>query len=505
MVCALPDHPRHFDPCYTDDSRLYSFLLLAWCEAVLGALKNENSELKVTINRSLRLNRVPPTLLEMLVERFQMVNPKWLENHRMGRWNRGTKKTLRFYRRLGKNGIILPRGYTRQLILLLKRQNLAYCIDDQRRLMPAVNFSFKGKLKPFQYIAADEMLKKDFGTLSAPTGSGKTIVGLFLIAQRRQPTVVVVHTKDLAFQWIQRIEKFLGIPADEVGLIGAGKKRIGDRITVALVQSLYRRTDQVAPLTGHLVVDECHRAPSRTFTEAVTAFDCRHMLGLSATPWRRDKLSKLIFWYLGDVHHEVDRVQLEEKGHILKADVVIRLTDFEPYFDPVNDYSRMLSELTADDARNRLIASDVTKEVRTGRGVCLVLSDRKKHCETLQGILHYKFNLDAELLTGDLSDDARKVVLRRLNKGLVNVLIATGQLVGEGFDCPKLSTLFMATPIRFSGRVMQYIGRILRPAKGKSRARVYDYVDERVAPLAAAAKARQRAYGGDTGDVFQKK
>jgi superfamily II DNA or RNA helicase len=347
------------------------------------------------------------------------------------------------------------------------------------------------------------MLKKDFGTLSAPTGSGKTVIGLFLIAQRRQPSVVVVHTKDLAFQWIQRIEQFLGIPADRVGLIGAGKNKIGEWITVALVQTLYRCTDRIVPHTGHLVVDECHRAPSRTFTEAVTAFDCRYMLGLSATPWRRDKLSKLIFWHLGDVHHEVDKLQLEEKGHILKADVVVRTTAFEPYFDPVNDYSRMLSELTADDTRNRLIASDVAQEVRAGKGVCLVLSDRKKHCETLQGILRYKLDVHADLLTGDLSDEARRAVLARLKNGQVNVLIATGQLIGEGFDCPDLSTLFMATPIRFSGRVMQYLGRILRPARGKSRARVYDYVDERVAPLAAAAKARQRVYGGGSGELFQ--
>ena len=227
------------------------------------------------------------------------------------------------------------------------------------------------------------------------------------------------------------------------------------------------------------------------------------MLGLSATPWRRDKLSKLIFWHLGDVHHEVDKAKLEQNGYIMKADVVVRTTTFEPYFDPIHDYSRMLSELTADDARNRMIAADVEKEVRSGKGVCLVLSDRKKHCESIQGILRYKFNVRSELLTGDLKDDARQAVMTRLKQGKVKVLIATGQLIGEGFDCPDLSTLFMATPIRFSGRVMQYLGRILRPSEAKSRARVYDYVDIRVAPLAAAAKARQRVYGGASGEIFR--
>jgi superfamily II DNA or RNA helicase len=329
-------------------------------------------------------------------------------------------------------------------------------------------------------------------------------MGLALIAQRRQPTVVVVHTKELAYQWIQRIEQFLGIPADRVGLIGAGKKRLGDRITVALVQTLYRMTDAVVPRVGFLVVDECHRTPSRTFTEAVTAFDCQYMLGLSATPWRRDRLSKLIFWHLGDVHHEVNQRHLEEKGHILKADVIFRPTRFSPYFDPVNEYTRMLSELTADDERNRLIAGDVAQEVKNGKGVCLVLSDRKKHCDTLRGLLRFKFDVDASLLTGDLNDESRRRVMDDVEKGRVRVLVATGQLVGEGFDCPHLSTLFLATPIRFSGRVIQYLGRILRPSQNKDQARVYDYVDVEVPPLLAAAKGRQRVYGGGAGEPWLK-
>lgn len=470
--------------------------------AAPGAATVGNGTIGITIERCLKLANAPDTLLDALAQRFQMVNPKWLENERMGRWNRGTEKTLRFYRRLGKTGIVIPRGYTRRLILALKQAQVDYTIHDRRRLLPEVALSFHGDLKPFQSTAVAQMGKRDFGTLSAPTGSGKTVIGLDLIARRRQPTLVVVHTKDLAFQWIERIEQFLHIPAAEVGLIGAGKKTVGERITVALVQTLYRHSAEIVPRVGHIVVDECHRAPSRTFTEALTAFDCRYMLGLSATPWRRDQLSKLIFWYLGDLHHEVDQVQLEQKGHILKADIVVRPTAFEPWSDPVSDYSRMLTELTADDGRNRLIAADVAAEVHAGQGVCLVLSDRKKHCETLKAILRFSFKVDSDLLTGDLGDEARKAVLTRIQQGRVKVLIATGQLIGEGFDCPDLSTLFMATPIRFSGRVMQYLGRILRPAQGKSRARVYDYVDQRVAPLAAAAKARQRVYGAGVGQLF---
>ncbi len=127
----------------------------------------------------------------------------------------------------------------------------------------------------------------------------------------------------------------------------------------------------------------------------------------------------------------------------------------------------------------------------------MVLSDRKKHCETLQSLLKYKFKVSSELLTGDLGNSQRRAVLDRLNQGEVKVLIATGQLVGEGFDCKDLSTLFIATPIRFSGRVVQYLGRILRTAPGKKQARVFDYVDSNVGPLKAAAKARQFVYQRD--------
>jgi superfamily II DNA or RNA helicase len=432
--------------------------------------------------------------MEVLTDRLEILNPKWIENERMKRWNRGTPKSLRFFDRVGSSGLWIPRGYMRQLVLLCRRHKIKYEIDDCRRSLPPKNFSFKGRLRPFQQKAVDEMLAKDFGTLSSATGSGKTIMALYMVARRRQPALIVVHTKDLASQWTERIETFLGIPAPKVGLIGSGKKELGDKITVALVQSLYKCVEEIADQIGFLVVDECHRCPSRIFTEAVTGFDARYMLGLSATPWRRDKLSKLIFWHLGDVHHEVDKAHLVETGDVLPAEVIVRETNFKPFYDPVNEYSKMLSELTADTDRNVLIASDVAQETLNCGGICLVLSDRKAHCENLQSLLKYRFKIDSELLTGDLNLSERQKVIERLNQNKVDVVIATGQLIGEGFDCKNLSTLFLATPISFSGRVLQYLGRVLRPAPGKKMARVFDYIDIHVETLTKAAQSRQRVY-----------
>jgi superfamily II DNA or RNA helicase len=448
----------------------------------------------ITITNNLRLKNVPPDLLALLTEKLELLNPKWVENERMGRWNRGTPQVLRFYDKVGRTGLWIPRGYMRQLILLCRKNDLTYEIDDQRRCQAPVDFFFNGKLKPFQQVAVDRMLAKDFGTLSSATGSGKTIMALYMIAQRRQPTLIIVHTKDLAAQWTLRIEKFLGIEAQKVGMIGGGKKQLGEQTTIALVQSLCKCVEEVAGHFGFLVVDECHRCPSRTFTEAVTGFDCKFMLGLSATPWRRDKLSKLIFWHLGDVHHEVDKKHLIETGDVLPAEVITRETDFRPHYDPVTEYSKMLSELTADTQRNVLIAADIARETANNDGICLVLSDRKAHCENLRALLKFRFKIDSEILTGDLNMDQRQKVIEGLNQKKVQVVIATGQLVGEGFDCQNLSTLFFATPIRFSGRVLQYLGRVLRPAPGKKSARVFDYVDIHVDTLTKAALARQRTY-----------
>ena len=455
--------------------------------------------IQIILRNNLTLRGLSEDIRKSLVERLTVPNPKYLENARMGRWNRGTPRTLRYYRKLPKCGLRIPRGYLRQLILFCRKGGLPYTLEDCRRILPEVDFRFAGTLKPFQETAVEAMLPRDFGTLSAPTGSGKTVMGLYMLAKRRQPALIVVHTRDLAFQWISRIETFLGIPEKEIGMIGGGKKKVGAAVTVALVQSLYKMAAEVALKTGFIIVDECHRCPSRTFTEAVNQFDSRYMLGLSATPWRRDKLSKLIFWHMGDVHHEVDSRQLVASGDVLAAEVHFRETTFSPYFDPVNDYSRMLSELTADDERNRLIADDVAREAGTSPGTTLVLSDRKKHCEALWSLIKYRNDAACEFLTGDRSELERKEIVQRLNQGRIKILVATGQLIGEGFDCPNLTTLFLATPVRFSGRVLQYIGRVLRPAPGKKKAKIIDYIDVNVDVLVSAARARERVYQTQTG------
>lgn len=451
--------------------------------------------MKIEIGKEIRLDDVPPWLREKLVQRFTLTNPQWLDRKRLGRWHAGTPQTLKFYGTF-RQSLFLPRGYIRQLLSFCRNRGVPFELSDRRRVLPEADFTFRGKLRPFQEQAVHALAAREFGTLAAPTGSGKTVVGLALVARRRQPALVVVHTRELLEQWLARIEEFLGIPQPEIGRIGGGRKAFGDRVTVALVQSLYKCADEAAERVGHLLVDECHRTPSRTFTEAVRSFDCRYMLGLSATPWRRDRLTQLIFWHLGDVTHEVPREVLLATGDVLPAEVVIRPTTFEAQADPVTEYPRMLQELTEDEDRNALIARDVATEAAGESGICLVLSDRKAHCEKIRTLLE-DLGVQAERLTGDLGEEERRRVVEALNQGRVRVVVATGQLVGEGFDCKHLSTLFLATPVRFDGRLLQYLGRVLRPAPGKAYARIYDYVDENVGVLQAAARTRRRVYTGE--------
>lgn len=450
--------------------------------------------MQITIDNKVKLKKAPEDIIKNITEMLSIPNPKWMENNRMGRWNKGVPPRLEFYKKT-HDTVIIPRALARWVILYCRNNQIEYSLLDRRRILPEIDFTFPTPLKPFQKEAVDTMLKKDFGTLNAPTGAGKTVMALNMIARRKQPATIIVHTKNLAFQWIDRIEEFLNIPSSEAGLIGCGKMIIGEKITVALVQSVYQRAKEIAKETGFLVVDECHRTPSRTFTDAVVAFDARFSLGLSATLFRRDNLSQLIFWHLGNTHYSVEPSRLIEDGNILSAEVIFRETKFIPHFDPTREYSKMLSELTVNDERNKLIVSDIFKETLKNPGVCLILSDRKKHCENLKTLLYYRHKIPSALLTGDVNNNKRSEIIKSLDKGEIKVLFATGQLIGEGFDCKNLSTLFLATPIKFSGRVRQYLGRVLRPAKGKKKARVFDYVDSNVPVLKNTAAIRRNAYG----------
>lgn len=446
------------------------------------------------ITHKLFLSQVPETLKATIMADLTLENPKWLENLKMGRTNYKTSRHLKFYTPRKNGGLIVPRGYGQRLARICALAGETVDYEDARRSLPEVDFRFNAQLRPYQHLACEQMLKRRFGTLCAPTGAGKTVCGLYLLAKRRQPTLIMVHTRDLAMQWMARIEEFLGLNAAEIGLIGSGKNHLGQAVTVATVQSVYSRAKELKKHVGHIIVDECHRAPSRTFTAAVNTFDSAYCLGLSATPFRRDGLTPLIFWHLGEMHARIEAPELMDSGAIMRPQIRICRTDFDSNRDPSEEYALIIADLVADAQRNALIVANVARQAREGQGVSLVLSERKEHCHGLANMLLEAHGLEGLVLTGDVRLTERRGMVEQIQAGRTPVVFATGQLVGEGFDASALSALFLATPIRFSGRLIQYLGRILRPAPGKPAPRVYDFVDSRVGVLNAAAQARMAVY-----------
>lgn len=438
----------------------------------------------------LRPEGLPSGVMQWLKDELEFVNPEWIRKKKFSRWMGKTPYRLSFLKIAGSGELVLPRGLTAPLLAVLTSEGLSPEVEDETRLLPEVLMNFGKELRPFQTTAVEAILARRFGVLQAPTGSGKTVVALAVAAMRKQPTLVIVHTKELLYQWREQIRACLDIEPEAVGLFGDGHARLGDRISVAIVNSLYRRVPEVNPHVGFLVVDECHKTPARTFTEAVCGFDCHYMLGLSATPYRSDGLTKLIHLYLGQQVHEVGHLSLQHEGQIMTGSVRIRTTDFSYAYR--GNYQAMINRLIADQDRNRLIASDAINEAGRGRGIILVVSDRKDHCEQLERLIRQS-GISSRLLTGSLPVEERKKIVEELRTGSIQVVVATLQLIGEGFDLPALSSILLGTPIRFSGRLIQAIGRILRTHAGKEEARIYDYVDKPPV-LRSGFRSRMRVY-----------
>ena len=448
--------------------------------------------MKITVNHQTVVTDCRPQTLGEIRDQLTFDNPEYLENQKRNFSNYQTPRLIQCFTPF-PGGLFCPRGFSKRAGQIARKNGELVEGDDQRRSLPSVNVQFSGVLKPFQKIAVDAALSRPFGTLQSPTGSGKTVMALAIIAARQQPALIVVHTKELLNQWRDRIVTFTDIPASEIGIIGGGKNRIGSRITVALVQSLCKCTSDVFEHIGFLIVDECHRCPSKTFLDVVTAFDCQYMLGLSATPWRRDRLTRLIYFYLGDEVHRVDGQHLIDEGYICRSVVETVETQFKTVFDGSSQYSQMISYLCEDETRNKLIASHTASESNESNGISLVLSDRKTHCEAIRAVLSNN-GINADILTGDTTTRDRKTLTDKLSAGDVRILIATGQLIGEGFDLPEISSVILATPLKFSGRLIQYMGRALRPSQGKDHARIIDFNDKNIGVLAAGARSRARTF-----------
>lgn len=439
----------------------------------------------IEINRGLKCLNTPKVVRKKIKKDLTFENPDYKKAIERGGYTSLPPEIVLFDSE--KTTFWLPRGYIFFLIRFLKYINHPYKIVDETTTLNPINFKFKGKLRDYQKEAQQKVLQYPVGVLQAGTGSGKTVSAISIIAERKQPTLILVHTKELLFQWKDRLKEFLGI---DCGLIGDGKFEVKE-ITVGTIQTVKKRREEIMDSFGFLIIDECHRyaTPSSAFT--IQDFSAKYYLGLTATPFRSDGLGKIIFACIGPKLHVVNQKNLFNTKAILRPDVYIVNTNF--YYMFTNDYSRMITELSNDINRNMLICSEIEADLKRFNDAILIVSDRKKHVNLLQEMLQNDFGIKGISLTGGTNKKKRTEYVEQIKQKKCKVVFATTSLIGEGFDAPYLTALFLTTPVKFSGRLIQACGRVLRPAEGKTP-RVYDFRDNNIDVLRYSGYGRDRVY-----------
>ncbi|HEV7738707.1 MAG TPA: DEAD/DEAH box helicase family protein, partial [Chlamydiales bacterium] len=359
---------------------------------------------------------------------------------------------------------------------------------------------FLGKLRDQQEAAATALLKTDIGVLSATTAFGKTVIGAWLIAKRKVNTLVLVHRKQLQEQWIEKLASFLELPANAIGRIGGGKTKSTGLIDVAVIQSLVRKgtVDEIVNQYGHIIVDECHHLPAFSFEQVIRSAKAKYLTGLTATVTRKDGHHPIILMRCGPIRYRVD-AKLAASLRPFEHTVFVRPTSFSPT-KPANENLRLrlhdlYQEIIQDEGRNQLICSEVISAV--GRGRCpIILTEFKRHLD----ILFEKLSPQIEhliVLQGGMSTKTLKVAIQQIADVPANeprVLLATGKFIGEGFDDPRLDTLFLTMPVSWKGIIAQYVGRLHRLHADKREAQVYDYVDLNVPILEKMFNRRCQGY-----------
>lgn len=442
----------------------------------------------------LTIDRVglPPDIVSALKHLASLHNPEFYEKERLrlSTWN--TPRFIRCYREnLGQ--LLVPRGLREKAEKLVADAGSALVVAEAHQEFDAIEVAMRSTLTAEQRVAADALAAHKLGMLVAPPGSGKTVVGCALISRHRVPTLVIVDRKPLVEQWRERVTTHLDLKARQIGQIGGGRIKQTGVVDIAMAQSLARRDDVGALASGYgmVIVDECHHVPAVTFERAIREIAAQRWVGLTATPYRRDGLQALMAMHCGPVRHTMTA----PPGAALRVmDLITHDTNHLPV-GPDQHIQAVFRALVEDDRRTERIAADIVAAAGRGRN-CLVLTRWTEHLDSITAALRAR-GAQSLVLHGRLGKKARGEVISALagaapDGGLI--LAATASLLGEGFDCPPLDTLFLAFPIRFKGSVVQYVGRVLRPTPEKTRIEVHDYIDVKVPVLARMHDERRTAY-----------
>ena len=439
---------------------------------------------------------LPPAMLNRLLRLAAFQNPEFYKAQAMRLATYDKPRVIACGQEFPQH-IAVPRGCLTETLALLEAHKIRPEVKDERYVGTAIEAEFQCLLRPFQEEAVAKITAHDDGILCAPTAFGKTAVAAWLIAKRKVNTLVVVHRQQLLDQWQERLGMFLNLPPKSIGHIGGGKADRTGRVDVAVIQSLYRKgevKDFVAEY-GQVIVDECHHISAFTFEQVMRQVKAKYVVGLTATPTRKDGHHPIIYMQCGPVRFS------------LSAKTMMETTPFEHKVTPRHTEFRMAPELTEitiqdiyaalvnDPLRNEMIATDIVRAIESGRSP-LLLTGRTEHLQyfaaKLEGVAKHVF-----VLKGGMGKKQRREIsaaLAAVPENESRVILATGSYIGEGFDDARLDTLFLAMPISWKGTLQQYVGRLHRLHDNKRFVQVYDYVDGYVLMLARMYERRLKGY-----------
>ncbi|MCL1973146.1 MAG: DEAD/DEAH box helicase [Endomicrobia bacterium] len=436
-------------------------------------------------------SNIPPKLLNTLKKLAAFRNPEFYKFQAM-RLPIYNKPRVISCAEMEENYITLPRGCINSLRNLLNELNISFELQDKRLSGNKIQICFNGKLRREQKAFVDKISGNDICIMSAPTAFGKTVVAANIISKRKTNTLILVHRKQLLEQWKERLVTFLKGKKIKIGILCAGKSKANYQIDIAMLQTLSRRKDLKETMSkyGQIIIDECHHIAAFSFEQVVKHFQGKYVLGISATPERKDGHQPIVSMQCGEV------ISADKKHYFKNISdrfVNYKTTDFEYHHDnsEIND---IYENLYKNAMRNKLICADIIKEYNQNKS-CVVLTERKEHLLLFLELLKYCKNII--VMQGGMGSKQIKSIKERLanmpeQEGLI--LISTGKYLGEGFDYDRLDRLFLTMPISWKGTLIQYAGRLHRKHENKKDVIIYDYVDDKVPVLYKMHLRRKRAY-----------
>ena len=439
---------------------------------------------------------LPDVFLDTLIRLAAFQNPEFYKNQAMRLSTFGKARVVGCAEDLPHH-IALPRGLLQEVIDLFQSHSIAVDVTDHRFDGVPIDVEFHGERRASQTEAVKALAAYDEGIFCAPTAFGKTAVAAQLIAKRNVNTLVLVHRRHLMDQWLERLALFLGLSTNDIGQVGGGKTTKTGRLDVAVIQSLIRKgevKDMVAEY-GQVIVDECHHVSAFSFERVLRKVKAKYVVGLTATPIRKDGHHPIILMQCGPIRFNVSNKK-QAAASAFQYEVIPRLTEFTvpPEWNGIG-IQDIYTALVHDELRTDLIVSDVVSAIEEG---CfpLLLTERTDHLQLLLERLARKVP-NVFVMKGGMGKKQRESVASEINavpEDQRRVIIATGRYIGEGFDDPLLDTLFLAMPISWRGTLQQYVGRLHRLHKDKHLVRVYDYVDASVPVLNRMYDKRLKAY-----------